>query len=72
MQLAAYLEKHDLSQAAFARKAGCSKAFISHIIADRRKPSPEVARAIERASDGKVPKHELRPDIWDAPKRRAA
>ena len=72
MQLAAYLEKHNLSQAEFARKAGVSRALISHIVAGRRKPSPDTARALERASRNLVSKSELRPDIWDAPKRRAS
>lgn len=71
MQLAAYLEKHE-SAADLARKLGISDGMISHIIYGRRKPSPAMAKQIERATEGRVRRHELRPDIWDAPKRRAA
>lgn len=72
MQLAAYLHKFDVTAADLARKLGINDSMISHIIAGRRQPSALLAKAIERETDGKVPKYELRPDVFDAPKRRAA
>lgn len=31
------------------------------------KTSAEMAAAIHRYTEGKVPRHELRPDLWEAP-----
>ena len=47
-----------------AIKAGTNLAYFRHIAYGQRKPSPDLARAIEKASKGEVTKEELRPDIW--------
>ena len=38
----------------------------------QRKPSPGLARMIERATHGKVKRHELRPDVFDKSARKRA
>lgn len=56
---------------AFAKLAGTKKMYVHQLICrsekSRRKPSVELSRALHSASDGQVPLHELRPDIWSAP-----
>jgi transcriptional regulator with XRE-family HTH domain len=50
--LSAYLDRHDLTQDALAKKAGVERATISKVLAgSRRRFSPEVARAISLATD---------------------
>jgi DNA-binding transcriptional regulator YdaS (Cro superfamily) len=34
--------------------------------------SAELAVSIESATDGKIPRWKLRPDLWDAPKKSGA
>jgi DNA-binding transcriptional regulator YdaS (Cro superfamily) len=72
MQLADYLKKHAISATRFAKQVGKSKSMMTLLLQGKRRPSPELAKEIERQTGGVVPKHELRGDIWDAPKRRAA
>lgn len=71
MKLSAYVQTHECA-ADLARRLGISDGMISHIICGRRKPSTDLAKEIERVTGGKIAKHELRPDVWDAPKKRAA
>lgn len=72
MDLATYLKRHKLTPAKFARERGLSRSFVCRLVKGERQASPEMAKQIETATEGQVPKHILRPDIWDAPKRRAA
>lgn len=62
-----------------ARRAELAKAVTSspdylwQVATDRRKASHELAKSIERATNGAVSRHDLRPDIFGpAPEQRAA
>jgi transcriptional regulator with XRE-family HTH domain len=50
----------ELSQA-----AGISVSYASEILSGKRKPSPALALRIEMRAG--VPRHQLRPDIFDPP-----
>lgn len=73
MNLQAYLDQlpHG-GRAELAGKAEISAVYLWQIAKKKRLPSPEVAKAIEDATDGAVKRHELRPDIFDAPRKKAA
>ena len=49
-----------------ARAAGTSLGYLRCIAYDNRRPSPEMAKRLEEASDGLMGRADLRPDIWDA------
>lgn len=52
------------SQQKLAEAAGCSQQQISYLMKDAAGISAEMALRIERATDGAVTRHELRPDIY--------
>lgn len=62
------------SQAKLAQAAGCSQQYISWLLSDTsRRISAEMAIAFDKATDGAVSKHQLRPDIFGPmPKAGAA
>jgi len=63
MELSKYLEK--TSQTIFAEALGVSQGAVWQWASGKTPPSPEKALAIERATDGKVTRQELRPtDFW--------
>lgn len=49
--LTRYLRKHRLTQAALAERVGCHPSRISHLV-NGVKPTPEMAMALERGTDG--------------------
>ena len=53
-QLARYLATHKVTQQALAVRAGVAPSMIGLIKSGRRRPSPEVAKRIEAATDGEV------------------
>ena len=55
------------SQVKLAAAAGCAQQTISDIISGRRTLSAELAVAISRATDGRVSREDLRPDIFGDP-----
>lgn len=56
------------SQAKTVEMIGCSsQQSISRYLNREAEPSPEVAVAIHKASDGKVPKWLIRPDLFENP-----
>lgn len=57
------------SQSALARSIGKTQQLVS-LLLKGAKISAEVAVAIEGATEGKVHRHELRPDLFEAPKRK--
>lgn len=70
MNIAGYLEKHHLSQEAFAKLLGVSQGLVWQWIDGRTRVTAERAIDIEEKTGGEVTKHELRPDLYpDAPKR---
>jgi DNA-binding XRE family transcriptional regulator len=66
-----YRERTGASLAAIAARVGVTRQTLSKIELEVHSPGPSLARKLEEATG--VPKHELRPDLWDAPKgaRRA-
>lgn len=52
------------SQVALGAKIGCSQAKISWLLISADNISAEDAVAIERATDGRVSRRDLRPDMW--------
>lgn len=53
------------SQAKLAQAVGCSQQYISWLLADaNRRISAEMSIDFDRATDGTVSKHDLRPDIF--------
>lgn len=56
------------SQAKLADAIGVSQQTISKLLlGQREKISGEIAVGIHQATDGKVPKWALRPDLFEAP-----
>ena len=55
------------SQKKLAEAAGCEQQTISKLLNKQRGISAEMAVAIDRATSGAVPKHSLRPDLFDPP-----
>ncbi|WP_224767384.1 transcriptional regulator [Paracoccus yeei] len=54
------------SQAKLAEAMGCSQQQVSYLRRAKR-VSAEMAKALEAATNGLIPKHILRPDIFEAP-----
>lgn len=55
------------SQKKLAAAAGCEQQTISKLLNRQRQISAEMAVALDRATFGGVPKHLLRPDLFDPP-----
>lgn len=60
------------SQRALAEKIGLSQQGISYLLNEAPQVSAEIAIAIERATDGRVTKEILRPDLFGSSKEHAA
>lgn len=54
------------SQAKLAAEIGCSQQQISYLLGAKR-ISAEMAIKLDQATNGAVPRHALRPDIFRAP-----
>ncbi len=52
------------SQVKLAEAMGCSQQYISWLIKDAKQISVEMALKVEGATDRKVSRHDLRPDIF--------
>ena len=50
----------------FAEKLGITPTWLGLAISKARRPSPELAKKIEKATKGLVTAKELRPDIFGA------
>jgi DNA-binding transcriptional regulator YdaS (Cro superfamily) len=59
---------HFGSQAALAEEMGCSQQQISYLL-KAKSISADMAKKLHDATDGKVSKFQLRPDIFDTPRR---
>ena len=49
-----------------ATKLDVTVAMIGHLITGERKVSPQMAIAIESASNGAIRRSALRPDLWQS------
>lgn len=63
-QIKSYRARTQLSQTQFARLIGATQGLISHWENDRQPPGPEMALAIERATQGAIKRSDLRPDLF--------
>lgn len=66
MDLKTYISdrvRHD----ALCVKLDTVPAYLYQLATARARPSAKMAKAIHEATEGVVPKHELRPDIFDPP-----
>lgn len=59
-----YRREHDLSQTELADRLGITQDAVSKIERYDRQPGPILARRIDRVTEGEIPCHQLRPDIW--------
>lgn len=59
MTLQEYLLIKSMSQREFAKKIGVSESYMSLLINCERRPSPQLALAIEKATEGKVNRIEM-------------
>lgn len=64
MDLAAYLEKHGISQEQFARTIGVSQGLVWQWLDGRTRITAERAVQIEKKTAGKVRRKDLRPDVF--------
>jgi len=63
-----YRENLGVSVRECAKRLGVSAPSVSRIERGLQQPSPDLSRLIEEATG--VPRWQLRPDIWDAPRPR--
>ncbi|MES9991575.1 MAG: hypothetical protein ABW098_06440 [Candidatus Thiodiazotropha sp.] len=60
-----YIEKEGRDAArGLAFKAGTNYAYLTQIASGFRKPSGRLALLLEHHSNGKLTRHELRPDLY--------
>ena len=59
MKLSSFLTDNSISLMDFSGLVECSLSMISHINAGRRRPSPELAMRIEKATNGQVTRDEM-------------
>lgn len=64
MDIRAYLKKYNLTQEQFGKLAGVSQGAVWQWLNGRSQVAPETAVAIEKATGGKIKRHELRPDLY--------
>lgn len=57
------------TQGALASIIGKSQGHVSRLVAGDAEIDAVDAVTIDQRSSGKIPRHELRPDLWDAPRR---
>lgn len=67
----AYLDRKQMTAAAFADLIGVKKAAVSKWMRGQG-PSIESAKVIDERTNGELPKEALRPDVWTDAERGAA
>lgn len=63
MNLKKYLTQEDLTQVEFAKRVGVSPGAVWQWI-NGYKIAAENVLPVEKATDGKVTRHDLRPDLY--------
>ena len=66
MLISEFIESKKLTQQQFAGMVGVSQGLIWQWINGRQKVTAERAIQIERATDGAINRHDLRPDLFHA------
>lgn len=64
--MARVMARYGLKPGALAAAAGVSTESVRQWRLGQNRPTPERARLIERKLG--IPRHEIRPDLWDAPR----
>jgi DNA-binding transcriptional regulator YdaS (Cro superfamily) len=64
VQLHDYLKSEEVSQAELARRLGVTQGMVWQWLKGVRRVSAEKVLALEEATNGKVTRHEIRPDIY--------
>lgn len=65
MKLAKYFDDKPFGEKGrFAKKIGVTPTWLGLILNGSRRPSPMLAKKIEKATKGLVTAKELRPDLW--------
>lgn len=72
MDLKTYFEKTDVAQTELARKIGVTPGMVWQWVHSHRPIAAENVLKIEKATEGKVSRHELRPDLYPREIARAA
>ena len=49
---------------AAATELGVSRPYLSDVLNNKVIPSPKLTIAIEKWSEGQIPRHEMRSDLW--------
>lgn len=62
--LSTYIRDNDLTQAALARTLGIAPAFLNQILSGVRRPGIALTKKIEQVTG--IPRHALRPDVYEA------
>lgn len=62
-----YRTAKDISLETLAKRVGSTKASLSRIETRLQMPSPALARVLQKVTG--IPLWELRPDIWEKPKK---
>jgi DNA-binding transcriptional regulator YdaS (Cro superfamily) len=70
MDLTTYLARERISQAELARRLSVSPGLVWQWLNGRRQVAAEQVLPIERATNGAVSRHEIRPDIYPQPNTR--
>ncbi len=68
MELAKYIRSTiGVTQASFAKELGVSQGLVWQWLNGRTKITPERAKQIEQVTQGAVTRHDIWPDLFDAP-----
>lgn len=65
--ITAYLERHQMSQRAFAELLSVNPSAVSQWACGRTRMATEIAKLAEEKTGGELPRHILRPDVYDPP-----
>jgi len=64
MNIKTYLAKSGETQSSFAAKVGCTQGAVWQWINGRTSPSPLMAVRIEAATEGKITRYQLCPEVF--------
>lgn len=67
-----FISANRLTQKEFGDLVGASQGLVSQWLSGDTQITAERAKTIEEATKGAVKRHELRPDIFDAPRKRVS
>lgn len=67
--IAKYMKERGLSQKEFGRQVGVNQSMVSQWLTGTRPLSPKKAIQINKRTA--IPRHELRPDLWQKEERAA-